>query len=126
MASLDGNSIKQEGSITTSEGFVLLVWTALLSGDSTDTFTVPGATSTAGVSILLKGLGEAPEMPFTMATDSRNQAQASITVGITATSGGNSTVTVTNSASPRRRNSVIIVTKHRAGMSNSLSIDESV
>jgi hypothetical protein len=87
------------GSVDTPDGFIVDVWNVQLSGAASDTFTVPGVATTAGVGILLKGT-------------------------VAAIAEGNSTVTVTNSANPRRRNQVIICTLRQRGGLNNASIDE--
>ena len=127
MAALDtlGNRVILEAFIDTFDNFKIGIWNVKLSGEATDTFVVPGCTTTNGVGIMLKGRGEDPEIPSNPAgADSRTAAQASITVSVTAVTDlasaatGRSTVTVTNGATPRRMNRVIITTLHRKGMSN--------
>ncbi len=124
MATLDGISLNYAGTIKTPDGFNVDVWSARLSGEATDTFTVPGVSTTNGAAILLKGLGEDPVIPVNPADVSRTPAQASITVAVAARAEGDSIVTVTNSASPRRRNQVIITTLRQRVGSNNATIDE--
>jgi len=121
MAALTTEAVLVE-SVEFPDRSIVDVWNVKLSGEATDTFTAPGVASTAGAGILLKGLGEDPEMPALAV--GRNAVQASITVGVGVVSGGVSTVTVTNSATPRRRNQVIICTLRRRSGINNASIDE--
>jgi hypothetical protein len=132
MAALDtlGNRVTLEAAIDTFDNFKVMIWNVKLSGAATDTFVVPGCTTTNGVGIMLKGPGEDPEIPPNLAgADSRTAAQANLAVSVTAVTDlaagnqGRSTVTVANTASPRRENRVIICTLHRKGMSNNPVID---
>ena len=125
MATLDGINVNHAGTVKTPDGFNIDVWSVRLSGEASDTFTVPGVTTTNGSAILLKGLGEDPVIPGDPGgADSRTAAQASITVAAAVRAEGDSTVTVTNSASPRRQNRVIITTlRQRVGVNNA-TIDE--
>lgn len=123
MASLTTEAILV-GSVDTPDGFTVDVWNVKLSGAASDTFTVPGVATTAGIGILLKGKGSDPLIPPKLSEDSLNDHQASITAAVSAINEGSSTVTVTNSASPKRRNQVIICTLRQRGMINNQIIDE--
>jgi hypothetical protein len=117
MADLNGFGLKSMKMIRVpGDTHEVGVWELVLSGEASDTFTVPALTSTSAVAIMLMGAREDPLLG--------NNAQASITVSAAAADEGNTTVTVTNSASPRRRNRVIVTTMHRKGRSNNHSIDE--
>ena len=86
------------------------IWLVKLSGEATDTFTVPNlSNSTVSLGILLRGAADDPEVLA-------EAAQASITVTAAANEGsslpGEAIVTVTNSVTARKRNTVVITTLH--------------